>query len=43
MNGTEGHLIRMLAELDAPDEAAPRAMLPSEAELIAALDRLLAP
>jgi hypothetical protein len=41
MNGTEEHLIRLLAELAAPTEDGLRAMLPTEEELTAALDRLL--
>jgi hypothetical protein len=41
MNGTEEHLIRLLAELDAPTQVDLRSLLPTEKELIA-LDRLLA-
>jgi hypothetical protein len=42
MNSTEEHLIRLLAELDAPTQVDLRSLLPTEKELIATLDRLLA-
>ena len=41
MNGTEEHVIPLLAELDAPTEDL-RSLMPPDEERIATLDRLLA-